>query len=264
MISNHEWENLNELVVLLYGIKNSAAMRKAFLTKLMTLIDFDLADFNLSQGEKEREQWLKDPVVVSIFNEKTERAFINLYETQYYKIDYVNWIFAHHESVVYRESDLINDKLRRESKFYKDYLAKYDLGSVAGISIITAGHLAGAITLYKSESKGDFTDQDIYILERLLPHLQNVLRSAQEERAKDQSEVKKLLKYQFHITQKEMEIIGQILSGYSNAEISHINQTSLNTTKSHVANIFEKTGVNSRTQLISFLIKNNFLTLSSK
>lgn len=259
MLLNAEWENLNELVASLYGIKNATAMRKAFLTRLMSLIDFDFADFNLSQAQHEQGRWLEDPVVVSIFDNDTEETFTKLYETKYYKIDYVSWIFAHHKSIAYRESDLISETVRKESKFYKDYLAKYDLGSVAGVSIISAGRLTGAVTLYKSEQKGDFSERDIYILQRLLPHLQNVLESRQEKQEKEREAVKRILKYQYGITKKELQIMGQILLGYSNGEIAAANKTSKNTAKSHIANIFDKTGVNSRTQLIHFLIRNRFL-----
>lgn len=260
MLKNSEWETLNRLVAALYGIENSAAMRKAFLTRLLALIDFDLGDFNLSGGRVPG-QWLEDPVVVSIFSEEVEEAFVRLYETEYYKVDYVNWIFSQQESLAYRESDLIQEKVRRESKFYKEYLLRYDLGSVAGISIISAGQLMGAVTLYKSESRGDFSRRDVYVLGQLLPHLQNVLRSGQEKQVRERGEVGKLLKYQYGITPKELRIIGQILSGASNSEISLENKTSLNTTKSHIASIFSKVGVSSRTQLVSFLIKHRFLEL---
>lgn len=261
MMTCNQWEAFNELVAALYGIKNSTAMRKALLTRLMGIISFDFADFNLSKGEKDQNHWLEDPVVVSIFSREKEETFTKLYETKYYEIDYVNWIFAHHESIAYRESDLINDKVRRKSKFYQEYLSQYDLGSVAGVSIISSGRLAGAITLYKSEKKGDFSQGDIYVLEMLLPHLQNVLGSRKEASEKNKEAVIKLLKYQYGITKKEIEIMRQIIAGHSNQEISQINHITTNTTKSHVANIYSKTGVKSRTQLINFLIQNHFLTL---
>lgn len=261
MLTTKEWEHLNELIASLYGIRNSTAMRKAFLTKLMDLIAFDLADFNLSKQKQGRNQWLEDPVVVSIFSTEMETEFTKLYETEYYKMDYVSWIFAHHESIAYRESDLINRRIRKESRFYKEYLARYDLGSVAGVSIISTGSLMGAVTLYKSESKGDFSKRDVYILEMLLPHLQNVLGSRQEQNTKEQVEMERLLKYQFGITKKEKEIMRLILQGRSNREIAEEQNISANTVKSHIAHIFEKTGVKSRTQLICFLIRHRFFIM---
>lgn len=172
----------------------------------------------------------------------------------YYKLDYVSWIFTHPKSMVYRESDLIDDKVRKESLFYRDYLAKYDLGSVAGISIIGGEKLKGAVTLYKSEKNGDFTDRDLYILEKLMPHLQNVL-GQEEKEEKERNEAVRILKYQYGITRKEMDVLCLILQGCSNGEIAEARGISQNTVKSQVADIFGKTGVKSRTQLFRLLME---------
>lgn len=261
MLKQEEWEKLNEMIASIYGIKNRKAMRSAFLVRLMSLVDFDLADFHLAQEDANQDRWLKDPVVVSIFDRSVEQEFIKAYEKRYYKMDYANWIFSHYTSVVYRESDLLRDKVRHESRFYKEYLSRYDLGNAAGISIISDGKLAGAVTLYKSEDKGNFSDRDLYILNMLLPHLQNVLSSRNEHEENDKQQVQHLLKYQYGITKKEMEIMALILRGYTNEEISRKNKISMNTVKSHIANIFDKIGVKSRTQLIHFLIQNRFLAI---
>lgn len=259
MLKNEEWEMLNDLIAELYGIRNLAAMRKAFLTRLMNLIDFDLADFDLAVDGTSSGHRLTDPVVVSVLDKSREAAFLKEYETRYHEIDYVSWLFSYHESIAYRESDLIDSKIRKGSEFYKEYLKKYDLGSVAGVVVISAGALAGAVTLYKSERKGDFSDKDLYILEKLLPHLQNVLESNRRKQEKNGEAVRRLLKYQYRITPKELEIIGLIATGHSNEDIAAMCSISENTVKSHVSNIFEKTGVGSRTQLIYFLVKKQFL-----
>lgn len=261
MLESREWETLNEIIAALYGIKNSETMRRALLTRLMQLIDFDFAEFDLAGNKKAQENRLQKPVAVSIFDKTRERSFMKGYETQYYKNDYVSWIFAQPESMVYRESDLISESVRKESRFYKEYLAKYDLGSVSGISIISAGRFAGAVTFYKSEKKGDFSERDLYILKLLLPHLQNVLESHQKQEEKEQEEVKRLLKYRYGVTKKELEVIRLILQGKSNAEIAECLGTSPNTIKYQVSSIFGKVGVKSRTQLICFLIQNRLLEL---
>ena len=136
---------------------------------------------------------------------------------------------------------------------------RQDLGSVAGISIISAGRLVGAVTLYKSESKGDFSDRDLYILKMFLPHLQNVLESRQGEAEREQEEVRRILKYRYGITEKEQEVMALILAGCSNREIASKKQISENTVKNHISGIFGKIGVKSRTQLLSFLIRNHLL-----
>lgn len=254
MLENREWEILNEIAVALYGTKKKETMRRAFLSRLMTLISFELADFSLA-ARKEEPYPLEDPVVVSRFDKRREAGFAELYQMGYYRLDYVNWIFSHPKSVVYRESELIDRKLRKEAPFYKDYLARYDLGSVAGVSIIADGRLKGAVTLYKSEKNGDFSERDLYILEKLTPHLQNALSGDESGEEKQKDEARRLLKYQYGVTKKELEVLTLLLQGLSNREIAAARGISLNTVKSQVADLFAKTEVKSRTQLLCFLIE---------
>lgn len=261
MLKNSEWELLNEIIASLYGIQNLQAMRRAFLTRLMRLIDFDLAEFDLAGKESAQKEQLREPVTVSIFDKAREASFIKGYETQYYKNDYVSWIFAQPKSMVYRESDLIGETIRKESSFYRDYLAGYDLGNAAGISIISAGRFMGAVTFYKSERKGDFQDRDLYILEMLLPHLENVLETHQKQEEHEQEEVQRILRYRYGITKKELDVMRLILKGKSNGEIARSMGTSPNTVKCQVSSIFGKMEVKSRAQLICFLIQNRLLEL---
>lgn len=255
MIETEEWEIVNEIAVALYAAKNRESMRRAFLSHLMRLIPFELADFSLTAPQEDEPYRLVDPVVVSRFEDHRTVGFTELYEMGYYKLDYVSWIFSHPKSMVYRESDLIDDKVRKESRFYRHYLARYDLGNVAGISIISGGKLRGAVTLYKSEQSGDFSGRDLYILKQLMPHLQNVLAEDSGSEEKERNESVRVLKYRYRITGKEMEVIALILQGCSNAEIASARGISQNTVKSQVADIFGKTGVKSRTQLFRFLIE---------
>lgn len=65
----------------------------------------------------------------------------------------------------------------------------------------------------------------------------------------------RILKYQYGITRKEMDVLCLILQGCSNGEIAEARGISQNTVKSQVADIFGKTGVKSRTQLFRLLME---------
>ncbi len=256
MLKRNEWEKINDLTASLHGIQNLKAMRQTFLGKLSQLIDFDFSDFSLgSISSNKGRSFLVDPVVVSTLPHAIEEKFIHLYEEQYRDLDYVSWIFSHHQSIAYKESDLIDPKLRLETDFYKEYLSKFDLGLVAGLSIISSGRFVGAVTLYKSESKKDFSARDLYILNQLLPHLQIRLASSEEAAIKNKQQLYNMLIYNYHLTKKEVDVIGQIKEGLTNQEIANTNFTSINTTKNHIAHIYEKFGVKSRTKLLEYLSK---------
>ena len=73
-----------------------------------------------------------------------EDSFIYLSETKYEMSDYASWIFLIPESVVYKDSDLVNDQLRKKTPYYKDYLLASGLPHVAGISIVENGKFRAA------------------------------------------------------------------------------------------------------------------------
>lgn len=257
MLTQLEWEKLNDVITTINRIKNSTLFRTEFLEKLMHIVPFNFADFNIGLIKKNSYPCLVDPVVVSKYDKKFEDDFINLYESTFASMDYVNWVFLSSESLVYRESDLINEEIRKKSPFYLNYLKVFNLVHIAGIVIASNGKFLSAITFYRSEDKGDFADKDLYIMKQLLPHLQ--LRFEEDLLRKKQGEKSTsfLLKNTFMITDREIEIIGLIYNGYSNSEISVALNIAVNTVKKHIYNIFEKLDVSSRTQLIKFLLNND-------
>ena len=57
----------------------------------------------------------------------------------------------------------------------------------------------------------------------------------------------------FHITEREFEVIKLIRKGMTNKEIGYELGISVNTVNNHIANIFQKTGVRSRIDLLNVL-----------
>lgn len=261
MLTQQEWEKINDIISNINGIKSLTAMRTAFLQKLMQLIDFDFSDFNLGQQRGRTLPALVDPVVVSRFSKKFEETFTAQYQNKFSELDYVKWVFSSPESLVYRESDLVNDEVRKKSTFYLDYLAPSTLVQVAGISIISGGIFVGAVTIYRTSQKDDFSEKDLYILQQLLPHLQNKLSLEQERTENNIRSVSYLLCHHYGLTEREVEIIGHVYKGLSNLEIATALKITSNTVKKHITKIFDKLQVRSRTLLIRFLIENQLNTL---
>lgn len=256
MLEQKEWERLNATVNDIYKIENRRKMRQKCLENLKKLVYFDFSDFEIGLCAENYEPSLVDAVVLSKFSKKTEEEFMDQYEQIYHKSDYVKWVFTSENSLVYRESDLISKEARENSVFFKEYLEKFNLVHVAGISIINQSRFLGAITLYRSAKKGDFSDKDIYILKQLLPHLQTRLCESKGEVEKKGSY---LLIHRYHLTQREIEVVEAIYRGDSNGIIGTQLSISEHTVKKHISNIFDKLEVNSRTLLIKFIIDKRLL-----
>ena len=257
MLKQCEWEKINLIICEINKTKDIKKMRKEILGALYKLVSFDLAYFYIGGVSNTNKVKLIAPVVVSKFSEEFNEKFIMNYENHFIQVDYAKWICASSESIVYRESDLINNDIRIKSSFYLDYLKPAGLINVAGVSIADKGHCIGAITFYRTEQHGDFTDKELYIVYQLLPHLQNKL-AVEHEAIK--SDIIDNVSYQlaqgYNLTIREIEIIKLLCDGKNNKEICDLLFISINTVKKHIANIFSKLKVDSRAKLLNYLIKN--------
>lgn len=63
----------------------------------------------------------------------------------------------------------------------------------------------------------------------------------------------------YHITDREMEVIELVGKGMTNKEIASVLSLSVNTVNNHIANIFSKTGVRSRIDLLNLIHKSLWL-----
>jgi len=61
--------------------------------------------------------------------------------------------------------------------------------------------------------------------------------------------------YKFKFTKREADVIDGLLQGKTNIQISHQLNISENTVRSHVKNVYIKTGVNNRTELTYLMMK---------
>jgi len=66
----------------------------------------------------------------------------------------------------------------------------------------------------------------------------------------------------FHITHREMEIVEDVVAGYTNKEIASRLRLSVETVRHHVTNIFDKTGASNRLELVLFAIEKKLVDSS--
>ena len=67
----------------------------------------------------------------------------------------------------------------------------------------------------------------------------------------------------YRLTQRELEIVAQIVAGHSNREVGQHFSICERTVKHHLTNIFEKLGVSSRLELALFAVKNRLVAAES-
>lgn len=260
MLEQKEYDVLNNIIKNVYQTGNSQTMRLQVLEDLKVLTGCKFSVFSLGLL-KNKVLYLTDSVIYSDFEKDFEDRFIYLSETQYEMSDYAAWIFQIPESVVYKDSELVNDRLRKKTSYYKDYLAANGLPNVAGISIVEDGVFLGALTLYKAEKDGDFTDKDLFILDFLRPHLETRLSADEHRTTSNKKNVSYMLKSNYHMTSREIEILGLVFKGKRNEEVASLLGIAENTVKKHVSHIYEKLEVSGRSQLVQFVLDNDIAHL---
>lgn len=263
MLSEKEWEAIMNISSNLLKKKSISSFGAYISEELFHLFRCSLVEFTESAPVKNKIPKLKNPIILSRYDDKFVEAFESQYESTYHVMDYINWIYFSERSLVYRESDLISESFRKSSKFFTQYLSPFGLIHAAGIILCIDHEFVASIALYNSRQRGDFSDKEMYILTQLLPLLQSslehILSINQEHRTTTAQDSSYLLKYKYHLTKREIEILGYIYKGMTNNEIAEILVITPNTVKKHLSNLFQKLEVTSRTQLLNFLVRNDLV-----
>lgn len=247
-LKEKEWIFLNEINHMVHATKDVNEMRKKLLELLGVLIPSDSSSFYLAK-EGNDNKLLYKPVVINISQEDVKN-YLEYGE----KVDYTIPIFKHGRPIAYKETDLLDDSVRKKTVYYNDFLA-HGHEYPASLCIAQNGVCYGAVTLFRSKNSGDFSDRDIFILNQLQNHLSTRLIS-EFERTSNYNSTAKLyeLAYSWHLTAREMDVIKFVLAGLNNEEISNELFIGQSTVKKHLRNIYRKLDVKNRVQLIKLLL----------
>lgn len=178
-----------------------------------------------------------------------ERALKDYYENYQYK-DYIVWNFSLTEPMVYRNSDMIPDYLKEKSRIYQQWMLPLKVWYGGGCTIVKQ-HFYGSITMYRTKEMGDFTQEELYLLEILNTHLASHLQMLYPNGVKenDFQNTGRNLFDKYHLTDREIEIVQQLQCGLTNQEIGQHLCISEVTVKKHLSHIFAKMQVKNRNQL---------------
>jgi DNA-binding CsgD family transcriptional regulator len=257
-LTQTEWETINEIIAQINNAKNITIMRKKFLKELGRLIEYDIADFCLSNYKEAKGVNLVDPVVVSRYSKDFERRFTQEYEKKYEQYDYTNWIYSNLESMVFIESDIINNEARMKSAYYQNFLKPLNLTNVLGLSLAANGIPLGAVSIYRIKEKGDFTPKDSYIVKQFITHLNYKMLSEKQVITPIQDKYEgtlHVLKQDYALSKREIEVVKLVCKGLNNEQIGEALVITTNTVKKHMNNIFGKLHVTNRVQVIHLLLE---------
>lgn len=247
MPSVEQWDRINEIVLDIYRAQNVTELRWNFMRELADVVPYQSIFSDLRCIRRGREVCF-DPLSPDISGDD-----LAAYYDRFIAKDFTSWATSQSQVIsAYRDSDFISDGARRESELYREWMQPRDILYGSCINIAYQGADYGTVTLGRSESKGDFTDEELEALKILAQHLSlkfHLLYPAGIPYP-EQTDVTEQVKSMYRLTNREVEVCQLIYNGLSTQEAACALSISVNTLNRHLANIFKKTDVNSRVALM--------------
>lgn len=239
-LENNDFMMLNNLIYKIHTQKDFLAMRRELLEQLKMLIDFDSADFYLSEGDGSAK-------LGSQVNYNCRYDFSKEFEN----LDYSQGIMGSGKCMIYRESDILQDEKRVETEYYKQVYKVNNWHYALQCILAYNQEFLGVITFYRSVGCEDFLYSDIFLLDMIKEHLAYRVYSHMHS-AGDKLSIDAAVK-KYSLTKKEHTVLYMIMQGHSNDEICEKNVISVNTLKKHIFNIYRKIGVKNKVQLFKLI-----------
>ena len=243
---------MNEIVLSLNSdaIEDEKELRLSFLSRIQDLIVCDQASFYLPDPKHNN---ITDPVSLNI-----DRRFLDAYENYYRNIDEAMPYIHMTRPNTYRYTDILNGKAKQLSETYNDFFKPMGACYSQGVNLVWNNHFLGLVVLFRRIGGQDFTDRDMFILRQFQGHLSHkiYLLLGGDQREHLGLLNKSVLKEKYHLSEREIEIVDLVLSGYHNQAISDKLFIELSTVKTHLKRIFTKLNISSRTQILSLLMEN--------
>ena len=251
MLQETEWNTINNILLELYTIDNIDLISQKIMRVIRMLIPYTKGYFVLLDDDQDI---IKNKSYFIGFDSQSEKNYIDIY----YKEDYIKYLYDFaSETNVYKDTNILDNNIRKNTSFYVNFLKPEDIVYGCGIMIIRNGRITGIFNLFRNKKSGDFNEKELYILNILKNHLENMIYNVTQLSRANIAVGKNIDKFavKFNLTSREAEVLNFINKGFSNQEIADELVISLSTVKKHIYNLYNKTSVSSRGQLISLFLE---------
>lgn len=256
-LTAEEWIRINEAIKLIYNEGSERQVRRNILDAIYSLVPFDFGDFCYTTKD-ELSAPITDPVVKTKFSRAFQQEYEHAYQNYYSQMDYTKWCLSNKESIVFRESDIFDDAVRANNKYFTDFLKPRNMiySIICYIVIPNKKALPGAITMYRGNEQGDFSEHELELLHTLLPHMEksmSIFAAGTQEASGEIDYVDLYLINNYQLTRRETAVVRELMNGCSNGEIADRLNISVYTVKKHISNILSKTNTTSRIKLLQLI-----------
>ncbi len=251
-LNTNDWIKMNTILETIAAYESISEFCCAFLEILRDIIPFTNGHFIFYDHNNH----ILKPVSYRL--NITEKSH-NEYLQYYHKIDDL-FLKAFNTPVPKRSTDIMNYNSWKKTEFFNDFQLKNRYYYVALCDVHFIGKLISSISLIRHKKSPDFRVKELIFLKLLSPHIGNhlhklaVIDALKSSNAKRFSDIIESNQRKYNLSRRESDIVNLIFKGFSNADISDELFISVDTVKKHTNNIFKKTLVSNRTELITFLL----------
>ena len=250
MINNNTLQVLSNIIYNIYNTEDFEAMKLNVLKAIQQVIPCKFATiFIAPPGEK----LLSDPVTYPPEYVEMEYRYLENRD-----ISLTSWIPQKEQSTIVRLTDLWATQDERENTEYHRLVhAPFDVHYAVYATLVSRSTLLGEIALYRNESAGDFSQDDLTRLSIIVDHLSarflNQRAGIYSTYRANHLDGKMISEYS--LTPRELEVLKLVIERKDNEEICEKLLISNNTLKKHFHNIYEKTHVSGKTELMGLIAR---------
>jgi len=150
---------------------------------------------------------------------------------------------------------MLNDALlecdSKQVAGYISFLGDYEIGDEVNFIFRHESRPIAGLALMRGKGEAPFSGES-YNWELMHRHFELVLKNHETTRAMVAED---RLVERFGLTKREREVVSLLTAGCSNVEIAESMGRSLATTKTHIANIYEKMGINNRASAVALALR---------
>ncbi|WP_148505176.1 helix-turn-helix transcriptional regulator [Paenibacillus beijingensis] len=207
-----------------------------------------LSSFESTFGYSQSLLWScdKNLSIHCITSRNIEQRAIEEYDQYFYSLDLLAPKVVSpmlKEGRVLRLRDIVPGAAYEKNPYYHDYMLKYQHYHLMTVYLVSGQRVVGLIDLIRSKNEAPFSDEEVMKLEFIARFLSQRLEMYKQTVPFFAENT------QVQLTRKEKEILEYVRKGYSNEEISAQLYISVNTVKTHLLNLYRKTGASNRTEL---------------
>lgn len=264
VLSEKDYRDVLDLVYLANSCQDIEQFVTHFLPAVSRAFRSEIATFHLLQGNPRKPKIGESR---SFYSEKSSLVE-DTYNPKIYKEYYYQQSPLLKEAISSPQQALkiaavMSQKDWERHEFFVDFILPQHLYWELFLALRWENKLAGVVTLWRQRKQEDFIDSDLLKGEILAPHLMlvvnnlckpNVLKGPDGEiTGYDIENIKKKFISNFHLSEREAEILDGIINGMSYDEIANKCFISRFTVHSHVKNIYTKIGIHNRIDLGRFI-----------